>query len=80
MRRRSGGRYPAHAKLRSMLTAAAEELHDVPLYYSLHSICKTLHTTPPAADVFRSALVNAGAHVSTVSPLLPPMTMHVMSS
>jgi hypothetical protein len=54
------GRYAAHAKLRALLTAAGEELPDVPLYYSLHAICKTLHTTPPSADAVRSALVNAG--------------------
>ena len=54
------GRYAAHAKLRALLSAAGEELHDVPLYYSLHAMCKTLHTTPPSADAVRSALVNAG--------------------
>lgn len=58
------GRYPAAAKLRSILTAAGEELPDAPLYYNLHSLCKTLHTTPPSADLFRSALVNAGVRGS----------------
>ena len=54
-------RYPAHAKVASILNAVSEELHDVPLYYNLHDLCKTVHCSPPAADVFRSGLVNAGA-------------------
>jgi tRNA (guanine26-N2/guanine27-N2)-dimethyltransferase len=38
----------------------AEELPDVPLYYSLHDVCKTVHCTAPKAQVFRSAIINAG--------------------
>ena len=52
--------YPAFAKIRSILTAVVEELPDVMLYYSLHNLSKTCRTTPPPADTFRSALVNAG--------------------
>jgi len=44
----------------SHLTAVSEELVDVPLYFSLHDVCKTVKCTPPKADVLRSALINAG--------------------
>ena len=43
-----------------MLAAAAEELHDCPLYLDLHSVCASLKCTPMKHDVFRSALLNAG--------------------
>ena len=49
-----------------MLTSVAEELQDVPLYYDLHALCKTVHCSPPPADILRSAIVNAG----TSLPLL----------
>ena len=47
--------------MRGLLTAVSEELPDVPLYYNLHDVCKTVRVTPPPADVLRSALVNAGS-------------------
>ena len=70
-------RYPAHAKVASILTAVNEELHDVPLYYNLHDLCKTVHCSPPAADVFRSAIVNAGdsAQPSTQLQILACLQM-----
>ncbi len=34
-----------------------------PLPRSLHDICKTLRCTPPKAQVFKSALANAGYRV-----------------
>lgn len=43
-----------------MLTQAAEELPDAPLYYDLHDLCKTVKSTPPKMEVFRSAIINAG--------------------
>ena len=52
--------YPAHKKVASVLTSVAEELQDVPLYYDLHALCKTVHCSPPPADILRSAIVNAG--------------------
>ncbi len=52
--------YPASNKVISHLTAVSEELVDVPLYFSLHDVCKTVKCTPPKADVLRSALINAG--------------------
>ena len=52
--------YPACSKVISHLTAVSEELVDVPLYFSLHDVCKTVKCTPPKAEVLRSALINAG--------------------
>jgi tRNA (guanine26-N2/guanine27-N2)-dimethyltransferase len=43
-----------------MLTQAADELPDAPLYYNLHDLCKTLKCTPPKTELFRSAIINAG--------------------
>lgn len=57
--------YPACNKVISHLTAVSEELVDVPLYFSLHDVCKTVKCTPPKADVLRSALINAGYRVSS---------------
>ncbi|KAL3144470.1 hypothetical protein ABBQ32_004211 [Trebouxia sp. C0010 RCD-2024] len=57
--------YPACNKVISHLTAVSEELVDVPLYFSLHDVCKTVKCTPPKADVLRSALINAGFRVSS---------------
>lgn len=47
------------------MTTVLEELPDVPLYFSLHDVCRTLHCTAPKAEVFRSALINAGYRAST---------------
>ena len=33
----------------------------MPLYYNLHTMCKTLRVTPPGNSTVRSAIVNAGA-------------------
>ncbi|GFH17151.1 tRNA (guanine(26)-N(2))-dimethyltransferase, partial [Haematococcus lacustris] len=52
--------YAQHAKIKGYLTSVAEELHDVPLYYDLHDLCKTVRCQPPKSEVFRSALLNAG--------------------
>ena len=41
-----------------------QELNDVPLYVSLHSMSATLKCTPPSATLFRSAVVNAGYRIS----------------
>ncbi len=30
------------AKIRGYLLSVTEELHDVPLYYNLHDVCKTV--------------------------------------
>ena len=43
-----------------MLAQAADELPDVPLYYVLHDLSKTMKCEPPKMAVFRSAIINAG--------------------
>ncbi|KAI0497661.1 hypothetical protein KFK09_020894 [Dendrobium nobile] len=64
-------RYPAYGKIFAVLTAISEELHDVPLFLSLHSLCGTLKCTSPSAEIFRSAVFNAGYRISGthVNPL-----------
>ncbi|KAJ3669970.1 hypothetical protein LUZ60_010294 [Juncus effusus] len=57
-------RYPAYDKIHSVLTTISEELHDVPLFVSLHSLCATLKCTSPSAVMFRSAVINAGYRIS----------------
>ncbi len=52
--------FQAYSKVRGLLTSASEELPDVPLYYNLHTMCKTLRVTPPGNSIVRSAIVNAG--------------------
>lgn len=37
-----------------------EELPDVPLYYSLHDMCRTVKCQPCKRDQFMSAIINAG--------------------
>lgn len=48
----------------STLVGCLQEMIDVPLYVSLHSMSATLKCTPPSATLFRSAVVNAGYHIS----------------
>lgn len=64
-------RYPACGKIFAVLTAVSEELHDVPLFLSLHNLCGTLKCTSPSAEMFRSAIFNAGYRISGthVNPL-----------
>ncbi|KAG6396146.1 hypothetical protein SASPL_142288 [Salvia splendens] len=57
-------RYPAFNKISAVLTTVSEELPDVPLYLSLHSLCATLKCTSPSAVMFRSAVINAGYRIS----------------
>ncbi|KAJ6823668.1 putative tRNA (guanine(26)-N(2))-dimethyltransferase 2 isoform X1 [Iris pallida] len=57
-------RYPAYEKISAVLTTISEELHDVPLFLSLHSLCATLKCTSPSAVIFRSAVLNAGYRIS----------------
>ncbi|KAG6398424.1 hypothetical protein SASPL_139884 [Salvia splendens] len=54
-------RYPAFNKICAVLTTVSEELPDVPLYLSLHSLSATLK---PSAVMFRSAVINAGYRIS----------------
>ncbi|GAX81061.1 hypothetical protein CEUSTIGMA_g8496.t1 [Chlamydomonas eustigma] len=62
---RDKDRYAAYARIKGMLAQAAEELPDVPLYYELHEMCKTLKCQPPKMEVLRSAIINAGYRVSS---------------
>lgn len=49
----------------------SQELHDIPLFLSLHNLCATLKCTSPSAVIFRSAVINAGYRISGthVNPL-----------
>lgn len=64
-------RYPAYERISAVLTTISEELHDVPLFVSLHNLCGTLKCTSPSAVMFRSAVINAGYRISGshVNPL-----------
>ncbi|KAJ6831982.1 putative tRNA (guanine(26)-N(2))-dimethyltransferase 2 isoform X1 [Iris pallida] len=64
-------RYPAYERISAVLTTISEELHDVPLFVSLHNLCATLKCTSPSAVMFRSAVINAGYRISGshVNPL-----------
>ena len=65
------GNFAAFSKVRGLLTSASEELRDVPLYYNLHTMCKTLRVTPPSNSTVRSAIVNAGEAPVYVGRRLP---------
>lgn len=58
-------RYPAFDKVHGVVTAISEELLEVPLYLSLHSLCSTLKCTSPSASLFRYAIANAGYSISS---------------
>ncbi|CAD6203066.1 unnamed protein product [Miscanthus lutarioriparius] len=64
-------RYPAYDKITSVLTTVSEELHDIPLFFSLHNIAGTVKCTSPSLVMFRSAVLNAGYQISSthVNPL-----------
>lgn len=53
-----------HARLRGMLSVIAEELHDVPLYYTIEKLCSVLKLEVVPILKFRSALLHAGYRVS----------------
>ncbi|CAN8256174.1 unnamed protein product [Cochlearia groenlandica] len=57
-------RYTAYEKICAVLTTVSEELPDVPLFFSLHSLSATLKCTSPSAALFRSAVINAKYRVS----------------
>jgi len=62
-------------RLHGMLSAIHAELHEVPLYMSIHAMCKVLHCQcPPIASV-RSAIVAQGYSVSQV-----PSTLYIVCS
>ena len=56
--------YPSHQKLLGLLRTAGEELLDVPLYYTLSGLSRTLKASSPKMRMLRDAIVNAGFRVS----------------
>lgn len=57
-------RYAQYARIRGLLVEARDELPEVPLYYDLHDVCKTLKCQSPKMEVMKSAIINAGYRVS----------------
>lgn len=51
-------------RIYGLLTSCYEELIDIPLYYQLPSLAKTLHISTPPIQQIRNAIYNAGYHVS----------------
>ena len=47
-------------RIHGVFTAVSEELMDVPLYYTIPDICKTLHCAAPKLCEVRAALQHAG--------------------
>jgi len=56
--------YHSYERLHGMVAALSTELHDVPLYYSAHAMCKVLHCLCPPMPNLRSAIQAAGYRVS----------------
>jgi tRNA (guanine26-N2/guanine27-N2)-dimethyltransferase len=50
-------------RIQGLLTSVSEELHDVPLYYTLPGLCHVLSCACPPQAQFKAALVNAGYRV-----------------
>lgn len=61
---RSPGRFSTEPRLRGMLSVIAEELSDVPLYYTLDGLSSTIRSNTPSLLQLRSALLHAGFRVS----------------
>lgn len=57
-------KYRTAERMTGMLSVVAEELPDRPLYFSLASLCATLHCTTPSQVQVRSALMHLGYRVS----------------
>ncbi|RZF45481.1 hypothetical protein LSTR_LSTR009352 [Laodelphax striatellus] len=51
-------------RMEGMLKLILEELNDVPLYYTVESLCSKVHCEVLAQVVFHSALLNAGYNVT----------------
>uniref|UniRef100_A0A6J0UA17 tRNA (guanine(26)-N(2))-dimethyltransferase n=2 Tax=Pogona vitticeps TaxID=103695 RepID=A0A6J0UA17_9SAUR len=58
------GRFQTSQRIQGILSMVMEELSDVPLYYTLDHLCKTIHCNSPSLLQFRSALLHAGYRVS----------------
>ncbi|XP_048346927.1 tRNA (guanine(26)-N(2))-dimethyltransferase isoform X1 [Sphaerodactylus townsendi] len=58
------GRFQTSQRIQGILSMAIEELRDIPLYYTLDHLSKTIHCNSPSLLQFRSALLHAGYRVS----------------
>ncbi|KAL8211723.1 UNVERIFIED_CONTAM: tRNA methyltransferase 1 [Gekko kuhli] len=58
------GRFRTSQRIQGILSMAIEELSDVPLYYTLDNLSKTIRCNSPSLLQFRSALLHAGYRVS----------------
>uniref|UniRef100_A0A8D0BBL1 tRNA (guanine(26)-N(2))-dimethyltransferase n=1 Tax=Salvator merianae TaxID=96440 RepID=A0A8D0BBL1_SALMN len=58
------GRFGTSQRIQGVLSMVMEELSDVPLYYTLDNLSKTIHCNSPSLLQFRSALLHAGYRVS----------------
>ncbi|KAJ7316215.1 hypothetical protein JRQ81_002377 [Phrynocephalus forsythii] len=58
------GRFQTSQRIQGILSMVMEELSDIPLYYTLDNLCKTIHCNSPSLLQFRSALLHAGYRVS----------------
>lgn len=62
--KKSMDKFQTSKRMLGMLSVIDEELTDVPLYYTLSSLCNRVHCTTIPLKEFRSALLNAGFEVS----------------
>ncbi|XP_065729333.1 tRNA (guanine(26)-N(2))-dimethyltransferase isoform X3 [Phocoena phocoena] len=58
------GRFHTAERIRGVLSVVAEELLDVPLYYTLDQLSSAIHCSTPRLLQLRSALLHAGFRVS----------------
>ncbi|KAI9349626.1 N2,N2-dimethylguanosine tRNA methyltransferase, partial [Obelidium mucronatum] len=58
-------KFKTHVRMLGMLTVIQEEIPDVPLFYSVDTLCQALHCQVPPLKTFFSALLNAGYKVSS---------------
>lgn len=79
--------YPSHAKLLGLLRAAREELQDVPLFYTISGLCRTVKCTSPKMDVLHGAIVAAGyrasgthCHIGGIKTDAPPEVQRPLRS
>ncbi|XP_061209789.1 tRNA (guanine(26)-N(2))-dimethyltransferase isoform X2 [Neopsephotus bourkii] len=61
---RSPQRFQTQERMQGVLSSIAEELSDVPLYYTLEGLSSTIHCNTPSLLQFSSALLHAGYRVS----------------
>ncbi|XP_042304454.1 tRNA (guanine(26)-N(2))-dimethyltransferase isoform X2 [Sceloporus undulatus] len=80
------GRFQTSQRIQGILSMVLEELNDVPLYYTLDNLSKTVHCSSPSLLQFRSALLHAGYRVSLShacksaikTDALPPVVWDIM--